>query len=151
MSRPISDRMIRAARDRHQKENQTSKSRPGLTRLHLLIHPGNEHGNVAIDILDRGIGEVDVLQVKMQQEAMIIRDATVECLSRLSGRSLDPPIRQRRSRPQSAPGASLARSCRQYSFTRRRAHLPFPRQRTGLARPEGRPVGDKTHRYLDKS
>jgi hypothetical protein len=67
-----------------------------LTGLHLLIHPGNERSNVAIDVLDRGIGEVDVLQVKVQQETVMIRHPTMECLAQFLSRSLDPPIRQSR-------------------------------------------------------
>jgi hypothetical protein len=46
--------------------------------------------------LDRCIGELDVLQVKVQQKAMMIRHAPVERLTQLLGRSLDLPIRQRR-------------------------------------------------------
>jgi hypothetical protein len=83
-------------RDRYQKQNQALKGGPGLTRLHLLIHPGDECGNVAIDVLNRHIGELDMLQVEVQQEAMMVRHPPAERLPQLLGRSLDPPIRQRR-------------------------------------------------------
>jgi hypothetical protein len=45
--------------------------------------------------LDRGIGEVDVLQVKVQQETVMICHP-MECLAQFLSRSLDPPIRQSR-------------------------------------------------------
>jgi hypothetical protein len=35
----------------------------GLTGLQLLIHPGDERGNLPIDVADRRIREVDLLQV----------------------------------------------------------------------------------------
>jgi hypothetical protein len=55
-----------------------------------LIHPGNERSNVAIDVLDRGIGEVNVLQVKVQQETVMICHPNMECLAQFLSRSLDP-------------------------------------------------------------
>ena len=42
------------------------------TDLDLLIHPGDERGTVAIDVQDRRIHEFNVLQVEVQQEAMMV-------------------------------------------------------------------------------
>ena len=47
-----------------------------MTGLHLLIHPVDESGNVAVDVLDRCVRELDVLQVKVQQETLMIRHPT---------------------------------------------------------------------------
>ena len=74
MSRRISDSMIRA--DNRSMPGPLSEAKSGFescrgSGLQLLIHPGHERGNVAIDVLDRRIGEVDGPQMKGQQKAMI--------------------------------------------------------------------------------
>ena len=79
------------ARDRDQKRYQGLK---GPTGLDLLIHPGDERGNVAIDVQDRRIREFDVLQVEVQQEAMMVPHPAAKHLAQFLRRSLDPPIRQ---------------------------------------------------------
>jgi len=80
--------------DRRQQRNQALKG--GLTGLDLPIHPGDERGNVAIDVLDPGVRELNVLHVKVEKEAMMIGHPTAEGLAQLLSRSLDPTIRQRR-------------------------------------------------------
>ena len=63
-----------------------------MTGLHLLIHPGDEGRNVPIDVLDRRVRKVNVLQVKVQQETMMICHPATKGLAQFLGRSLDPPI-----------------------------------------------------------
>jgi hypothetical protein len=61
----------------------------------LLIHPGDESSNVPIDVLDRCVRELDVLQVKVQQETMMTCHPTTKGLALFLGRSLGAPVRQR--------------------------------------------------------
>ena len=75
------------ARDR-ESGAQSGFELKGPTGLHLLIHPGDERGNVPIDVLDRRIRELDVLQVEVQQEAMMVRHPAAERLAQFLGRSL---------------------------------------------------------------
>jgi hypothetical protein len=59
-------------------------------RHHLLIYPGYQGGDLLIDLLDRGIRRVDLIQVEAQHEAMMIGYAAANHLAQLLGRSLDP-------------------------------------------------------------
>jgi hypothetical protein len=51
--------------------------------LHFLVHPGDERGHFSINFHNRRIRKIDVLQVKIQQEPMMIRYAAVERLTQL--------------------------------------------------------------------
>jgi hypothetical protein len=65
--------------DRDEQRNQALKG--GLTGHHLLIHPGYHGGDLLIDLLDRGIRGVDLVQVEAQHEAMMIRHAAAKRLA----------------------------------------------------------------------
>jgi hypothetical protein len=46
-----------------------------LTGFHLLIRPVDESGNVAVDVLDRCVRELDVLQVVIRRAKLTPRIA----------------------------------------------------------------------------
>jgi hypothetical protein len=56
----------------------------------------DESSNVPIDVLDRCVRELDVLQLKVQQQTRMICRPTTKGLAQFLGRGLDPPIRPRR-------------------------------------------------------
>ena len=66
-------------RDRDEQPNQALKG--GLTGHHLLIHAGYHGGDLLIDLLDRGIRGVDLVQVEAQHEAMMNRHAAAKRLA----------------------------------------------------------------------
>lgn len=64
------------SRDRAEEAGQGSKV--GLAGLHLLVHPGNRRIDRFIDPGDRRRRRVVLLQIQLQQEAMVVGHPAVQ-------------------------------------------------------------------------